>query len=195
MPTHGLDPDHHYPPAHPPLAWPVLTDGRLTLRAWQADDAPVLVEAGADADMRSWTTIVAFDEATASRWIEATRVATDVSVCFAVCEAEQVVGGVSLIGVDWDGSLGEVGYWLLSTARGRGLAQSALALLGPWAIDTLGLSILELHIDVENTPSARVAQATGYHLVERAQPFSLPDGSLIHIDVWQQGPGARVPLT
>ena len=59
---------------------------------------------------------------------------------------------------------GEVGYWLLPEARGKGVASRAVRLVTRHAFDVLGLHRLTLWHAVENPASCRVAQACGFAL-------------------------------
>jgi len=58
-----------------------------------------------------------------------------------------------------DGIVTAVG---VAGARGRGIASRALRLVSAWALDELGVGRLQLHADVENVPSQRVAERAGY---------------------------------
>ena len=55
----------------------------------------------------------------------------------------------------------ELGYVVAPSARGRGVASSALQSLTEWAFD-LGMERLELLISIENEASKRVAARCGY---------------------------------
>jgi [ribosomal protein S5]-alanine N-acetyltransferase len=57
----------------------------------------------------------------------------------------------------------EVGYWLLATARGRGIGRRAVRLLCTWAFEVCGLERLQLATLPGNVASERVAQACGFH--------------------------------
>ena len=56
----------------------------------------------------------------------------------------------------------EVGYWLAESARGRGLARRAVALLCDWALGPFGLRRLHLLVDLDNTGSHAVARSCGF---------------------------------
>jgi RimJ/RimL family protein N-acetyltransferase len=56
----------------------------------------------------------------------------------------------------------ELAYLVAPEARGRGLAPSAVRLLGDWAFTALGLERLQLRIAPDNTSSQRVAERCGY---------------------------------
>lgn len=55
-----------------------------------------------------------------------------------------------------------VGYWVLPSARGRGIATTALTCLSAWGLDQPGIARLELYIEPGNEGSLRAAAAAGY---------------------------------
>jgi spectinomycin phosphotransferase len=82
---------------------------------------------------------------------------------FTITERDNACVGLAWVNVhDGQTRVGDVGYWLLPTARGRGLATRAVRLLAPWAIDDLGLDRLRLLTEPENLPSQRVAERAGF---------------------------------
>jgi RimJ/RimL family protein N-acetyltransferase len=72
------------------------------------------------------------------------------------------LGFGGIVDLDLDARQGEIGYVVAAEARGRGAASRALQLITGWAIDELGLERVELHIDLENTASIRVAERCAY---------------------------------
>jgi RimJ/RimL family protein N-acetyltransferase len=85
------------------------------------------------------------------------------SAPFAVTDAETgtVLGGV---GFGWVGDehVGEVGYWLRSAVRGRGLTGRAVVLVSRWSFEELGCERLQLRADSDNVASQRVAEKAGF---------------------------------
>lgn len=85
------------------------------------------------------------------------------SPTFAIAEADGAcVGHVWLNVTRADSSVGYVGYWLLPSARGRGLATRAVRLLATWSIQHLGIEQLRLLTEPDNDASQRVAERTGF---------------------------------
>ena len=64
--------------------------------------------------------------------------------------------------IDHEASTVELGYVVVPTARGRGVATAALGLLTGWALGELGAMRLELLISLDNVASKRVAERCGY---------------------------------
>lgn len=71
-------------------------------------------------------------------------------------------GMAAAVSIDLDAATAELGYMLLPSARGRGIATAALAELTRWAFDELRMHRLELMIVVANGPSRAVAERCGY---------------------------------
>ena len=56
-----------------------------------------------------------------------------------------------------------VAYVVAPTARGRGIATSAVRLLSKWAFTELGLERLQLSIHPANVAPRRIAEKASYH--------------------------------
>jgi RimJ/RimL family protein N-acetyltransferase len=83
---------------------------------------------------------------------------------FAVTDAEsgEVVGSIGVRIEEPDQAVAEVGYWVKSEARRRGVATRALRLATRWLIEDVGLARVQLRADVLNVPSQRVAENAGF---------------------------------
>jgi RimJ/RimL family protein N-acetyltransferase len=147
---------------------PPLTDGVVTLRQWEAADVPTLVECiDGDEGMTRWMDAIPqpYLDVEAHAWIEqaSSYWHSGTSAPFAVTDAQTgaVLGGV---GFGWVGDerVGEVGYWLRSDARGRGLTARAVCLVARWAFAELGCERLQLRADADNFASQRVAEKAGF---------------------------------
>jgi RimJ/RimL family protein N-acetyltransferase len=147
---------------------PPLTDGVVTLRQWTSEDVPTLVECiDSDAQIARWMDAIPqpYLDAEAQAWIEQSSSYwhSGTSAPFAITDGETgaVLGGV---GFGWVGDerVGEVGYWLRSEARGRGLTGRAVELVSRWAFEELGCERLQLRADADNVASQRVAEKAGF---------------------------------
>ena len=107
---------------------------------------------------------------------------------FAILDAADgsLVGFAAVVGLDLDASEAELGYMVVPAARGRGIAARSLGLLTRWCLDTLGLERLELRIDPENAPSAKVAERCGYRLEGVLRNLHLKDGRRTDVGVWSR---------
>ncbi|MGW2822789.1 GNAT family N-acetyltransferase [Streptomyces sp. NPDC001443] len=164
----------------------------LLLRPWTAADAPALVETYRDAALRRWTTGAVDDEEGAASWVreQGRGRVTGERLAFAVVErrpdgTEGAPAGHVVLKRPVAGAPGaEVGYWTAASARGRGLAPRALAVLVDWAFAAFaedGLTRLELLHQQDNTASCRVAEKAGFAftaLLPAAPPAFPLDGHL-----------------
>jgi len=75
---------------------------------------------------------------------------------------------------------GDVGYWLLAQARGRGYATRALRLLALWAISDVGVARAQLWVATDNIRSQRVAERAGFRREGVLRSYGRrPDGSRV----------------
>lgn len=151
-------------PLPPP---PRLSDGVVVLRAPAETDAPELARGCDDPVTARWLPVpspytaddgLEYVRAAARQW------ADGAGASFAVVGAGDgaLLGTAALTLTQRTRGVGEVGYWTTPTARGRGAAGRAAALLGRWGLQELGLGRIELLADVGNTASQRVAEKVGF---------------------------------
>jgi RimJ/RimL family protein N-acetyltransferase len=101
---------------------------------------------------------------------------------------DSCVGQIDVHRVDWEHARAELGVWVLTRCRGRGLGRRALALAGPWLLDEAGLERVELITQSDNEAMKRAGQAAGFQLEGllrgyyrafpglRPGPYLTPDG-------------------
>ncbi len=84
---------------------------------------------------------------------------------FAVTDADsgRILGSVG-VRLNETGDVGEIGYWIRSDARGRGVMTRAVVVVSRWAFAEHSLARLQLRADVENVASRRVAEKAGFRL-------------------------------
>lgn len=157
-------------------------DHQLDVRPWEAHDAPVLIAAFADPAIAQWhfQCIDTTDEAV--EWIERTHQlwSEESSANWAVVDGETglIRGRVALTSVHLGFGVGEIAYWVLPEARGRGVAHRAATAVAGWAFDTLGLHRLDIEHSVGNPTSCRVARKAGF------APEGVRRNALLHVDGW-----------
>lgn len=155
---------------------PVLYVDELTLRPWTAADVPALSAAYADPAIRHWhNRSMTWSEA--GQWVSTANRgwASETAANWAVTAKDGLVGRMSLRTVDLEDGLAEIGYWVVPSARGRGIAPRALVAVSNWAIDELGLHRLELQHSTRNEASCRVAEKAGYPLESTKRSQALHD--------------------
>ncbi len=148
---------------------PLLSDAVVLLRPWREADVPGKLAAFGDPVVQrfSWPRTTPYAEADAWNFFagqEEARVRGE-ELNFALVEPEDqdvVLGGESLYDVRLDQGCASVGYWLATTARGRGVATRSVRLLARWAFGELGLARLELTCGPDNEASQRVAERCGF---------------------------------
>ena len=161
------------------LDQPVLTADDLTLRPWVIDDATALSTAYEDPGIQQWhARTMTNDEAV--EWIESrpVRWAAEAGADWAVVDAGELVGRVGLRTLVLDQAQGEAAYWVLPSARGRGIAATALSAMNAWLFATAGLHRLVLAHSTRNSASCRVAAKAGFALEGTMR------SDLLHGDGW-----------
>lgn len=79
----------------------------------------------------------------------------------------RIVGDVGLSPAEPETDVIKVGYTIAPEVQGSGYATEAIAALVDYAFDTLGAEAVRAHASALNTPSIRVAEKVGMHLIEK----------------------------
>jgi RimJ/RimL family protein N-acetyltransferase len=143
-----------------------LSDGVVTLRRWELDDVPALVDAiDGDPEISNFLELIPQPYRTneARLWVElSSKMWRDrAASSFAVLVAGEVVGGTGINWLDRDHGVGDIGYWLRRDARGNGYTTRSVRLLAHWAFE-IGCERLQLRADTKNVASIRVAERAGF---------------------------------
>lgn len=72
------------------------------------------------------------------------------------------LGGSGLHRMDWAVPSFEIGYWLRTSAWGRGYVTEAVGVLCRFAFETLGANRVEIFCDAKNTRSSAVPKRLGF---------------------------------
>lgn len=151
-----------------PLPDPPLSDGWIQLGCWRVDEADVLASAWAEPEVRRWTAVPADPTvAYARRWIagEAKRrdhgLALDL-VIRSTGSPERVMGEVGVVPAG--AGRVEIGYWVMATDRGGGVASAAVALFADWLL-AIGVDEIVAEVDPANPGSSRVAAKARFFAV------------------------------
>ena len=152
-----------------PVPEPPLEDGVVRVRGWRSDDLWARVEAWRDESLMRFMLQPAPSEPSieeAAAWLDVRERRREhgeaLFLVVAASEDDRALGSVWLWNVDVLNGRGEVGYWLLRDARGRGAATRAVRLLVGYAFGQLGLERLELFTLIGNVASERVAERAGF---------------------------------
>lgn len=138
------------------------------LRAMRASDAPAYAQAfredselgrllGVEQDP-SEADVIGRIEGSAARAEEGRGV--ELAVC--TVEDDALHGGLVLHSFAWKHRRCELGFWLVPSARGQGLARAAVECALTWAFDDLAIERMEMTTIPENAPTRRLAHALGF---------------------------------
>jgi ribosomal-protein-serine acetyltransferase len=146
-----------------------LKDGRVTIRRWRREDAPALLELAREsaAEIGPWMmwTDEVTDLAGAERFITERLAQWDTGEGYGFCTldaaGQQMLGGCALGHFNWKHRFGNVGYYIRTSHRGRGLTVAAARLLLRFGFEELKLQRLEILAEPSNLASQRVAEKLG----------------------------------
>jgi RimJ/RimL family protein N-acetyltransferase len=137
------------------------------IRPYRADDAPALYQAARESieDVFPWLAWCHPDYSMAEA-VEWTRSKADPStggeLVFAVVgPGDELLGGCGVNQISRIHRFGNLGYWVRSSAAGRGVARAAVRLTAELVFGTTDLVRLEIVCAVGNRRSQRVAEAAG----------------------------------
>lgn len=112
----------------------------------------------------SWAT-EGYSEMTAREYVSIARSRWDEHTfyAFAITRGEEVLGACTLSSIHSIYRFCNLGYWVRTSCRGRGIAGRAAQLVARFAFENLGMIRVEIVIAVENQSSIRVAEKIGAH--------------------------------
>ncbi len=149
------------------LGWPRLTDGRLLVRPFEAEDAPAVQAACDDPDVAHWIFALPTPYGlAAAEWFVADarrRLAAGERARLAVTATAsgELLGSVSLDRFA-ERQAAELGYWTKREARRRGVALGAARLILDWAFGEIGVERLEILTYPGNQASQALAAKLGF---------------------------------
>jgi ribosomal-protein-alanine N-acetyltransferase len=153
-------------PGLEPWPWPVavLGDDVIVLRAWDHEDLDAVAEASSDPAIPRITTVPhVYSRAEGLAWVQRQHGRSqEGGLVFAIADraTNAALGAVS---VWWrPNRIGWLGYWVLPSQRGRGIASRGVRALVPYAFESLGLARVEIGVEPRNAASTRVAEACGF---------------------------------
>jgi RimJ/RimL family protein N-acetyltransferase len=146
-----------------------LTDGIISLRPYTTDDADELYEAVRESipELQPWMPWCHPDYAIEEtrEWLskrdDAWKNGTDYGFRIADAHSDRMLGGVGLSRIDNLHHRANLGYWIRTSATGRGVATRATRLLARFGFEELKLIRIEIVAAVGNLASQRVAEKAG----------------------------------
>ncbi|MEU8094219.1 GNAT family N-acetyltransferase [Micromonospora chalcea] len=141
-------------------------EGGLVLRPWADGDAPTVLAAYQDPEIRRWHTRRPASPEQVLQWFAYSRRSwqEETGASWAVTRGDEVVGRMTLGGVNLDDGEAACAYWVVPAARGTGVASGALRALSAWALADGRLHRLWLDHSTGNVASCRVAVKAGFRL-------------------------------
>ena len=154
---------------------PELSDGHVRLRRWNETDADCIREASTDPAITKDTSVPGVftrDEGLAFIHRQWSRLDDGVGVSQAIVDmrVERTVGLV-IVNLRPQAGVGGLGYWVIPSARGAGVAVRAVRLVSEWALSALGLNRIEAWVAPDNASSQRVLISAGYLCEGRLRNF------------------------
>jgi RimJ/RimL family protein N-acetyltransferase len=111
---------------------------------------------------------------------------------FAIVDADGTFLGTGVApAIDRTTRTVELGYTIMPSVRGKGIATRALALLTDWAFDSLDAERIELYISVENGASKRVAERNGYRYEGTLRSLYFKQEHRADTEIWSKLPADR----
>ncbi|MEM7140037.1 MAG: GNAT family protein [Actinomycetota bacterium] len=146
---------------------PPLEGDSIRLRPWAHADTPAVVEAGGDEFIPVITSVPAdADEAAAHDFVDRQigRPETDWGHARAIADrtTDRAIGHLYASLIHHRLGRVEMGYWVLPSHRGRGIAGEALSLASEWALTNWPINRVTLYIEPWNVGSIRTAERAGF---------------------------------
>ncbi len=141
-----------------------LSDDNVRLRRWRMQDAPAVHAACQDPAIVRFTSVpTPYTLKDARHFLAASIGHRPDGLPLAIVDAgtDDLLGSIGLRAGPRP-HVAEVGYWLVPSARGRGIATRSVQLLSAWSIAELGIARVQLMTFVDNEPSQRVAERAGF---------------------------------
>jgi ribosomal-protein-serine acetyltransferase len=148
---------------------PELTDGRILLRPYGAEEVDALYGAVRESlkELSVWMPWAhagyAKDESRAFVMSRADAWASEEEYGFGVFDAQtgDYLGGVGINHIVREYRYANLGYWVRTSCTGRGIASGATRLLARFGLEDLGLARIEIVAAVSNRASRRAAEKAG----------------------------------
>jgi ribosomal-protein-alanine N-acetyltransferase len=152
-----------------------LDDGVVGVRSWRDTDLACVEQASRDPRIPEGTTVPArYTPEAGLAYIarQHARFTTGQGVALAIVEhrTDHAVGHINLMLRPQAGVAG-IGYWIVPSARRRGIASRAISLLSDWGLGAGGLARIEAWVEPDNVGSQRVLEMNGYLLEGRLRSF------------------------
>lgn len=152
-----------------PSEVPTITRGLITLRKPHLDDTQAVFDGCQDPLIPRFTTISAdYSMAHALDYVQRTdaSVRTQRELPFVIeygnGDDRVFAGTISFHSLSVKNSVGELGYWMTSSMRGKGIATTAARMLTDYGFTSIGFKRIEGIVDRDNVASLKLLESAGY---------------------------------
>lgn len=158
------------------LTYPApLNDGVVGVRPWRDTDLACVEQASQDPGIPQGTTVPAHYTPEAGLAYIArqhARLTSGQGVSLAVVDqhTDYAVGHINLMLRPQEGVAG-IGYWIIPSARRRGIVSRAISLVTTWGLGAGGFARIEAWVEPDNHASQRSPETNGYLLEGRLRSF------------------------
>ena len=152
-----------------PTEVPTLTRGLVTLRKPELKDTQAIFDGCQDPLIPRFTAISAnYSMAHALDYVQRvdaslrTQRELPLVIEYGNGEDRKFAGTISFHSISVKNSVGEIGYWMSESMRGKSIATTAVRMLTDYGFATIGFKRVEAMVDIENIASTKLLASAGY---------------------------------
>jgi RimJ/RimL family protein N-acetyltransferase len=165
-----------------PIEFPIggIDDGVVRVRFAAESDLEAIVDASLDPEIVRWTRVPADNDLeTVRAWHAGTRAedegGRELHLIVTDAGSDALLGSIGMHRLSDEGEC-DLGYWVATPARGRGVATRAVRLLSGWLFDQLPVERIVIRTEPDNTASRAVAEAAGFSFEGVLRSYLVLDG-------------------
>ena len=152
-----------------PTEVPTLTRGLITLRKPELKDTQAVFDGCQDPLIPRFTAISAnYSMAHALDYVQRvdaslrTQRELPLVIEYGNGDDRKFAGTISFHSISVKNSVGEIGYWMSESMRGKSIATTAVRMLTDYGFATIGFKRIEAMVDIENIASTKLLASAGY---------------------------------
>ena len=152
-----------------PTEVPTLTRGLITLRKPELKDTQAVFDGCQDPLIPRFTAISAnYSMAHALDYVQRvdaslrTQRELPLVIEYGNGGDRKFAGTISFHSISVKNSVGEIGYWMSESMRGKSIATTAVRMLTDYGFATIGFKRVEAMVDIENIASTKLLASAGY---------------------------------
>ena len=152
-----------------PTEVPTLTRGLINLRKPELKDTQAIFDGCKDPLIPRFTAISAnYSMAHALDYVQRvdaslrTQRELPLIIEYGNGDDRKFAGTISFHSISVKNSVGEIGYWMSESMRGKSIATTAVRMLTDYGFATIGFKRVEAMVDVENMASTKLLTSAGY---------------------------------